>query len=550
MILHGRDTIERYTRAGLWGERTLLDIFDANRARHPQRPAVSDPPNRRELVASAPRDLTWGELGAAVDSLTAGLREHGLARDEVVVIQLPNVWELVALLLAVVAAGGIPSPLPMQWRRREVAHVVSTTGARFYVGAEAFKGIDHLAMARGLDGESTLDTFLGLDDVTRMADAGGVFTRPRLDANDVFSICWTSGTEAGSKGCPLTHNNWLFQSGSMVRLLGLEDGDRMLCPAPLVNMTGFGVILVPWLLCGGTLVLHHPLDIELLLRQLADGDIQFTILVPALLNMIIKLPDVDALDLSAVRSIATGSAPPSAHSLEEFKRRWGIEISNLWGQNEGTALIGGPLDVPELERRVDHLPWWGRDGCDWPSGIEGVSVKLVGDDGSVSDAPGEVGELAFRGPNVFPGYFRRPELNDKAFDAQGYFYTGDLFKVQDACHLAFFDRKKDIVIRGGFNISAAEVENLAVAHDAVVDAAAVAIPDDTLGEKVCLCVVPADPEAPPTLAAITGYMRNQGIADYKLPEALLVLDEIPRNPVGKILKRELRARAPGAASDS
>ena len=546
MILHSSALIEEYTRAGHWGRQTLLDRLRENLAHCPDRTAVVDPPDRPDLVGSPSRSVTWAELGRAAEAVATALVDRGLREDEVVVLQLPNVWELVMLYLAVARAGGIPSPLPVQWRRHELKDVAAATGARFYIGGEQFKGFDHQAMARGIAGETRLETFLSLDEVSALAT--GEADTDRLDgipvdANDIFTLCWTSGTEAGPKGCPLSHNNWLFGSGNLTRLMRLEDGDRLLCAAPMVNMTGVGVLLVPWMLCAGTLLMHHPLNMQLLLRQLTTENVQFTILVPALLNMIGKHPDVDALDLSSVRTICTGSAPPSAWSLQEFKRRWDIEINNLWGQNEGTSLIGGPQDVPDLERRVDHLPWWGRAGCDWPSGIEGVQVKLVDGEGRECREPGDVGELAYRGPNLFPGYYGRDDLNARAFDAEGYYCTGDLFRVMDACHVGFFDRKKDIIIRGGFNISAAEVENLALSHPGIADAAAVAVPDETMGERVCLCIVARDPANPPALADVTGFLREQGIATYKLPEALLRLEEIPRNPVGKVLKKDLRQRA-------
>jgi non-ribosomal peptide synthetase component E (peptide arylation enzyme) len=151
-----------------------------------------------------------------------------------------------------------------------------------------------------------------------------------------------------------------------------------------------------------------------------------------------------------------------------------------------------------------------------------------------------VGELAYRGPNLFPGYFRRPDVNEKSFDKEGFFFTGDNFKILDERFVSFFDRKKDIIIRGGFNISAAEIENLAQAHPRVGDAAAIAVPDEVMGEKVCLCVVAKPGEQAPGLEDLTAWMREQGVASYKLPEYLRLVDTIPRNPVGKILKRDLR----------
>jgi acyl-CoA synthetase (AMP-forming)/AMP-acid ligase II len=544
MILHDAKTIREYTEAGWWGTRTLLDTLREQVAAHPQRLSIVDPADRMELVGTDPQRKTWAEVGTAAEAIATRLIELGLKKDDVVILHLPNTWELMVLYFGVCMAGGLPSPLAMQWRQHELAHVAETTQARFYIAADAFKGAGYLELVDKLPaGKHCIEHRVGLSEIARWAQGPvrrELLDAVRIDPNDIFTLCWTSGTESLPKGTPVSHNNWFFQAGRVLGLLDVRDGDRILCAAPIVNMTGVGAMMLPWLFRAGTMILHHPLNLDLFVRQLATEGVQFSSLVPALLNMIVKLPNVDQLDLSHIRTLAVGSAPPSAYSIAEFKRRWGIEIINLWGQNEGTALVGGPHDVPDPAQRVDHLPWWGHPDAQWKSNIPGVRIKIVGEDGEIKTRPGEVGELAYRGPNVFPGYFKRPEANAKSFDAEGYLYTGDTFKILDGHYLGFFDRKKDIIIRGGFNISAAEVENMALAYPGIVDCAAVAVPDEILGEKVCLCAVARDKARPPTLEAVVAWMREQGFGTYKLPEYLKVVDAIPRNPVGKILKRELR----------
>ncbi|WP_328188332.1 class I adenylate-forming enzyme family protein, partial [Marinobacter sp. OP 3.4] len=456
MILHKPELIEEYTGKGYWGDRNLLQRFAANRDAHPDREAVVDPPNRDELVGTPARRLTWAEFGQAVDATAAELVSRGFGKDDVLVAQLPNVWELAMLYLAAAKAGGLLSALPMQWRRKDVGYVKEMTGARFYVSAESFHGFDYRALGRELG----FGHYIGLQELTGIArGAPGQVPDVAVDANDIFTLCWTSGTEADPKGCPMSHNNWEYLISLVSTTCGLQKGDRILCVAPLVNMTAVGVNYLPWLAVAGTLVLHHPITPEILLRQLTGEDVQYTILVPAMLNMIAKLPNVDQLDLSSVRTITTGSAPPSAWSMQEFKRRWDIDIVNIWGQNEGTSLVAGPADVPDLEMRVDHLPWWGKEGVEWPSGIYGVEVKILGDQDDEITEPGGIGELCYRSPGLFAGYFQRPDITERSFTADGFFRTGDLFIVQDASHVGFYDRKKDMVIRGGFNISSVEVEN-------------------------------------------------------------------------------------------
>ncbi|MBM1143011.1 acyl--CoA ligase [Alcanivorax sp. ZXX171] len=538
MILHNPELVEEYTRKGYWGQKTLLQRFQANRDAHPDREAVVDPPNRDELVGTPAQRLNWAEFGQAVDATAAELARRGFGKDDVLVAQLPNVWELAMLYLAAAKAGGLLSALPMQWRRKDVGYVKDMTGARFYISAETFHGFDYQALSQ----ELAFEHYIGLRELTGIArgEPGEAVSVP-VEANDIFTLCWTSGTEANPKGCPMSHNNWEYLISLVFTTCGLEKGDRILCVAPLVNMTAVGVNYVPWLAAAGTLVLHHPITPEILLRQLSGERIQYTILVPAMLNMIVKLPNVDQLDLSSIRTITTGSAPPSAWSMQEFKRRWNIDIVNIWGQNEGTSLVAGPADVPELDLRVDHLPWWGKEGVSWPSGIYGVEVKVLGDQDEELTETGAIGELCYRGPGLFAGYFGRPDITENSFTEEGFFRTGDLFIIQDDKHVGFYDRKKDMVVRGGFNISSVEVENAVLGFGKVQDVAVIPRPDDIMGERVCICVVPVDEETPPDLEEINDYLREQGMSVYKLPERMKLIDAIPRNPVGKILKKELRA---------
>jgi len=539
MILHNETLIKEYTDSGYWDASTLMDMFHQNCEANPDREAIIDPPNRMDLVGTPARRLTWGEVKVAVDSIASSLVDRGFGKDEVLVAQLPNVWELAILYFAVCKAGGVLSALPVQWRRKDVGHVKGLTGSRFYISAGSFHGFDFHGMGEELGFENCID----LTELSEMAASSQIRQPDReMSGNDVFTLCWTSGTESEPKGCPMTHNNWKFLIDQVFspEACGLTEGDRVLCVAPLVNMTAVGVNFIPWLKCSGTFILHHPISMDILIQQLVTEQIHFTVLVPAMLNMLLKLPNVDELDLSSVRTICTGSAPPSAWSLNEFKRRWGIEIINIWGQNEGTAIVSGLLDVPSMDLRVDHFPWWGKPGVEWPSGAHGMNVKLLNESGEEVTEAGDIGEICYRSPGVFPGYYGRPDITEKSFTKDGFFKTGDLFIIRDDRHISFYDRQKDMVIRGGFNISSAEVENAVLGHGKVKEVAVIPVPDETMGERVCICVVPLDVDAPPTLEEINELLKADGMSMYKLPEIMKVVDAIPRNPVGKILKRDLR----------
>lgn len=288
------------------------------------------------------------------------------------------------------------------------------------------------------------------------------------------------------------------------------------------------------------MVLHHPFDPMLLLKQMVTERINYTLLVPAVVNLLLKHPEAAKFDLSSVKSITVGSAPPSLWSMQEFKSKWNVDIGNIWGQNEGTAIISGITDVPDVSRRVDQFPRYGAPGSSWSVPVtQFIKTKIVDPLGNELTGPDEVGELLYKGPNVIPGYFRRPDLSDKVFDEEGYFKTGDLFQIKGDHYVKFFDRAKDIIIRGGFNISAQEVENVLLAHPGVQDVAAIGMADEDLGERTCVYVVPR-PNQTVDLQSVIQFMKEKGVALYKLPERVEVVDAIPRNPVGKILKSQLR----------
>lgn len=542
MILASEERIREYTEKGCWTDRTLIDDFKEHVRNMPDTTAMVDPYNKEDLLGTPPERISYKDFDRAVDGTATALLNLGIGKDDIVIVQIPNCWELAMLYLAVTRTGGLITPIPMQWRAKELQYVAELTEAKAFITVESFHNFGHMAMGRDIQKETpTLKHLLSYEDVRRMIQET---PSPRLDeiavnGNDIFTICWTSGTEAQPKGCPLSHNNWRCQSG-LAAAGGVEPGDTMLTAGPMVNMASVGTVFVPWLLNGGTVILHHPFEPALLLKQMVAEKINYTLLVPAVVNLILKHPLAAGVDLSSIKSITVGSAPPSLWSLQEFKKRWDIDIGNIWGQNEGTAIISGVKDVPDMEVRVDSLPRYGVEGVEWsPPMAKFIQTKVVDPADNVLTRDGEVGELLYRGPNVIPGYFKRPDLNEKTFDKDGFIRTGDLFMISGGKYIKFFDRAKDIIIRGGYNISAQEVENAILGHPAVQDVAAVGMPDENLGERTCVYVVPK-PEQAVTLEDIVSFLKESGVAVYKLPERLEVVDVIPRNPVGKILKKNLR----------
>ncbi|MBN2284586.1 MAG: acyl--CoA ligase [Deltaproteobacteria bacterium] len=544
MIAASQEQIREWTEQGAWGTKTFIDFFKEKVAADPDKECLVDPMNKQTLLGLEPERLTYRELERAVDATAEGLIGKGIGKDDVVMVQLPNCWELAMLYLAITRAGALISPMPMQWRHSEALYIAGMTEAKAFITIDDFHGFNHGKMAEDVMSKTpSMKHIIKLAEIRELKDGPvtGMLDSVKIDANDVLTLCWSSGTEAQPKGCPMSHNNWYNQSMAQIQCAGIEPGDNLITAGPLVNMASIGTVFFPWLIIGGKLVLHHPFDGPTFVMQLIMEQINYTLLVPAVINALLKHPRVDEFDLSKMRAITLGSAPPSLWSVQELKRRWNIEFGNIWGQNEGTGFVSGRFDIPDMEKRVDNFPQYGKPETKWHAEVTRfVRTKLIDPStGEELTEVGSIGELLYKGPNVIPCYYKRPDLTEKSFDSEGYFRTGDLFQIKEGDCVGFFDRTKDIIIRGGFNISAQEVENMLLGHPKVADVAAVSMPDDVLGERVCIYAVPREGQEM-VLEDITSFMKEKGAAIYKLPERLEVVELIPRNPVGKVLKKQLR----------
>jgi non-ribosomal peptide synthetase component E (peptide arylation enzyme) len=543
MILHSAETIEKFQKLGVWGRGTMLDKLAEAAATCPEQLAFVDPPNRKDLTGHAPERITYKRLNEISDAVASALVEQGIEKDDVVVVQLPNCWELGMLYYAIAKAGAIISPIPVQWRRNELEYVLDLTGAKAFVTIEEFNGFSHLQMGEeAKSGANNLDRILSLDEIrdnSKRTVPDGALDGIQVLPADIWTLQWSSGTEAKSKACPRTHDNWYNIYAADI-LLQLEEHWAHLIPAQIVNNTGITYGIVLPLINKGKSVLHHPFHFEVWLQQVKDEEVDLAGLVPAMMNMVLKHPKSGEFNFDTLKRIGTGSAPPSRWAMEEFKKRYGVNVINIWGQNEGPTIHSGPLTTP-MEKRM-QFPQFGKKGVDW--GIESpylraIETKLLDPAGNEVTGLGEVGELVWKGPEVMPCYFNAPELTEKAFDADGYIYTGDLFQIEPENFISFYDRKKDIIIRGGQNISAQEIENLILKHPNVQEAAVVPMPDPVMGEKTCAYIV-AIPDAEVRLEDVKALFQQEGVAKYKWPERLEGIDMLPRNHLGKILKANLR----------
>ena len=566
MILVPQARINDYTARGWWGNVTLWDLFIKNLREQPDAEAVVDAPNRGDFAHGTPRRLTWAQLGTQVDRFCLILLSKGMAQDDVLVIQMPNCVEQFVVYLSCARLGIIVSPVPVQYREHELGHVLHTTQA---VAAVTFARIGKednahqaAAMFAGLQTEhAALRTVLVWEDLASNAASQDPQLLKQAElaaavtANDVFTICWTSGTEAQPKGVPRSHNEWLVVAPSIIEAADIKPHARLLNPFPLVNMAGLSTAFASWLVLGGTVVQHQPFSLPVFLQQLRDEKIDYTVAPPAILNMLLQNEALLAgIDFQRLCRIGSGSAPLSDWMVRGFEEKYGVQIVNYFGSNEGAALSGNHIDIPDPALRAQFFPRAGVLGYDWSiSTTRKISTRLVdvltGQDITTAGVPGE---LRFAGPTIFSGYYAAPDLSQRAFDAQGFYKTGDLFEIagDNLQYYRYVGRSKDLVIRGGVNISSEEIENLLLACPGVREAAVVGVPDDVLGEKVCACVVAADGQTV-SLESLNAFLTDhKRIARYKLPEYFLALQALPRNPVGKILKRELREQAKALASQT
>ena len=564
MIVAPAERIARYRDAGIWPaqrfDRLVADIV----ARVPEREAVIDPPDRVEVVGGAPRRISWAQLDAAVSTLEDNLGRCGLGKDDVALVQMANTWELLAVYLACIRRGIVVSPVPPVYREHELGQIVERTSAKAFFTHARIGRADHAALGRAMcAAHRTLSHLLvlagnspsgdGVLDLGAMLAAPMSFPgcspvpRAPVSADDVATILWTSGSEGRPKGVPRSQSQWLAVLDTISRACRMSDGTRMLVGRPLVTHGAMTGTILPWLHRAGTIVLHHPFAIDTFARQLREERIGYTSIAPAILVSMLSRPELlDGVDFSRLHTIGSGSAPLSPSVITEFERRFGARIVNFFGSTEGIGLAATPHDIPDPQARATLFPRLGAGGIEWdyPQPPQSESRLVDPATGEEIREAGRPGELRCRGPVVFDAYFDDQRLTEAAFDADGWYRSGDLFEIAGdrLQYYRYVGRIKDIIVRGGFNVSAAEVENLVAAYPQVREVGVIGMPDERLGERIC-AIVAMRPDAPaPTLEVLTDFLRSTlQVAAIKLPERLIVVDALPRNANTKVDKARLRA---------
>lgn len=551
------ERISDYTSRGWWGGDTLHSKLAEAAMTCGDMLAVADQPNREELTGEAPQRLTFAELDVASTNLAFELGRHGLGQDDTLVVQLPNVAELFVLYMAASKLGAVVSPVPVQYGPHELAKIAATLGPKAIVTMGSFHGQPLPGSVAGIfdDTVRVLCVGEGADlsiDTAASAQAAdwlaGYSQSNPVDANDVITICWTSGTTGTPKGVPRSHNMWFATARGIIEAGGLEEGDRLLNPFPLVNMAALGGFLFPSVLARCSVILHHPLDPGVYLAQLQGEKITFTIAPPPLLNQLAKSEEMwNQFDFSCLRSVGSGSAPLAPWMIQAFSERYGVEVINFYGSNEGIGLICTPEHTADPEARATSFPAYGSAAADFEGYAASVTRTRVADPatGEVVSEPGVPGELLIDGAMIFDGYLDTD--NADVFTADGYFRTGDLVEIvgDPPKFYRIAGRCKDIINRGGMKISPAEIDILLEGFPGAAEAAVCSYPDERLGERICACLVMEPGADEPSVDDVAAFLTAQGLAKFKLPERVECMDALPRNPLGKVQRFLLQEQVGG-----
>ena len=475
---------------------------------------------RLQVVDGATR-LDSDALLAAIAVAQPRLRAAGVRRGDVVGVQLPNWWEAVATVHALWGMGAVVCPVPVNFRAAELGRIFAAVDVAAFVAPAEYRGTHHPELIATAAARAGVEV-----PVLTVRDGGSVVPAadPELEAglDDVCVLMFTSGTTGTPKGVLHSHRTLLSDAWSIVRLFGL-DGDRVYMPSPVGHITGlvYGVMMP--LLIGGAVVLQAEWDaaagVDLVEANACTFSVGATPFLRGLTDEYAKRGAGCALT-----GFVCGGADVPPTLVRRATEVLDAVVVRAYGLTEmPTVTCGGPDDPPRILADTD-----GR--------LTGSSQARL------ADPVGGVGELEVRGPELCLGYLD-PAHTAESFTVDGWFRTGDLATITPDGGITIAGRVKDIIVRGGENISVKEVEDYLLDHPAVADVAIVGVPDETLGERACAVVVTAEGAPPPTLREISGFLLRYEIAKHKLPEYLLVTDRLPRTESGKVQKFRLRETA-------
>jgi long-chain acyl-CoA synthetase len=469
--------------------------------------------------------VSYGALDDASARVADLLRARGIERGDRVGVMLPNVPQFAFVYYGVLRAGGVVVPMNVLLKQREVAFYLGDPEARIVFAWHDFAE----AAERGAAEAGAEVVLVGTGAFERLlAESEPLAEVAPRTGDDTAVILYTSGTTGTPKGAELTHASLGRNVEVMVedQLLGMTAEDVVLGALPLFHSFGQTVALNATIAAGATLALLPRFDAGAALDIIDREGVTVFEGVPTMYSALLNHPA--GAEVTTLRLCVSGGAALPVEVLHAFEAKFGCQILEGYGLSETSPVAS--FNHADRERKAGSIG----------TPIAGVEMKLV--DADRADlAPGEVGEIAIRGHNVMKGYWRRPEETARAIDADGWFYTGDMGRVDDDGYFFIVDRKKDMIIRGGYNVYPREIEEVLYEHPAVCEAAVIGIPHPELGEEVA-AVVALKPDAGVTAGDLRAYAKSQ-VAAYKYPRHVWLVDELPKGPTGKILKRAIQVPA-------
>ena len=491
-------------------------------------------------------ELTYAELASTAREFAAALAENRVEPGDRVSIWMPNGARWIIAVLGIFSAGATLVPINTRFKGAEAGEILRRSKARLLVTVTEFLGTDYVAMLTDSGGElPDLEQIVVAAGAVPpgavswdgfLADAGEVGRgevgrrMAALGPDDFSDILFTSGTTGAPKGVVMTHGRTLQVASDWVRMTGLRNGDRYLMVNPYFHMFGLKAGILASVAAGATMLPEPVFDVERVLARV--GAEQVTVLPgpPTLYQSILDHPDRDKHDLSSLRVAVTGAAdiPVALVQRVQDELPFPTIVSGYGLTEAGTANSTGPDDPPEaIATTVGHAR-------------PGFEIRLI--DGAGNDvAAGESGEVLLRGPSVMSHYLDDPDATATALSPDGWLRTGDIGAFDDEGRLKIVGRAKDMFIVGGFNAYPAEIENMLLRHPAITAAAVIGVPDERLGE-VGMAFVVLEPGTSATGEEIVAWSREQ-MANYKAPRVVEIVDALPLNATGKVVKDELRVRA-------
>lgn len=512
-----------YLDRGWWTADTLAGRVQRHGRERPEALAIVD-------LAG---EYTYGRLAADVAAVAQGLAERGVGGGDVVSVQLPNRYETVVAGLATLWLGAVVNPLLPNYRLRELSYVLATAGTAAIFTPDEYRGCDHRALtadavaAAGTDPVHVVvgqagDGSVAFPDL-RCADPAA---RTEVDAAAVSELIFTSGTEARPKAIMHTEQTANFSVRVAYEDLGMDPDDVVWMPSPIGHSTGFNYGVRFALYHGLPLVLQDRWDGAAAVDLVTRYRCSYTLAATTFLQDMIAAAAASGTSLSTLRYFGCGGAPVPPPLVDRAAAA-GVQVLRLYGSTE--VLVGTwnrPDSSPDQRRLTD--------------GVAMSNVEIVvRDENGAEVTAGQSGELFTRGPNTCVGFFDDPQRTAATFGEDGFVASGDLVIKDADGYVTVVGRKKEIIIRGGVNITPREVEELILESPEVARVAVIGLPDERLGETMCACVV-LEPGAALELATVVERLRAAGLATYKLPQRLEILDEFPATASGKIQKHELR----------